>query len=244
VGHQGGRPVAFFSKPIAPRHAKLVAYERELIELVQAVRHWRPYLWGCHFVVRTNHRSLRFLLDQRLMTIPQHHWASKLLGFDFIVEYKPRTLNVVADARSRRDEHSGKVLAISMPTFALYDEIRQEIVGDTVLSQLQDAVRGGAKPPNGQWRMVWCCSKGGYFSHHHQACCNQFLSLFMALGMRVFTRLYIVYEHIYMSRMIGRWCKTLLALVWCARAIRANMMRSRPDLPRGKGTFDWWRTRR
>ena len=63
VLHQGGGPVAFFSKPIAPRHAKLAAYERELIGLVQAVRHWRPYLWGRCFIVRTDHRSLRFLLD-------------------------------------------------------------------------------------------------------------------------------------------------------------------------------------
>jgi transposase InsO family protein len=36
--------VAFFSKPIAPRHAKLAAYERELIGLVHAVCHWRAYL--------------------------------------------------------------------------------------------------------------------------------------------------------------------------------------------------------
>jgi hypothetical protein len=64
--------VAFFSKPIAPQHAKLAAYERKIIELVQAVRHWRPYLWGHRFVVRTDHRSLRFILDQRLTTIPQY----------------------------------------------------------------------------------------------------------------------------------------------------------------------------
>jgi hypothetical protein len=31
--------VAFFSKQIAPRHAKLAAYECELISLVQAVQH-------------------------------------------------------------------------------------------------------------------------------------------------------------------------------------------------------------
>jgi hypothetical protein len=41
---QEGHPVAFFSRPIAPRHRALAAYERELIGLVQAVRHWRPYL--------------------------------------------------------------------------------------------------------------------------------------------------------------------------------------------------------
>jgi hypothetical protein len=39
VLHQGDGPIAFFSRPMAPRHAKLVAYERELISLVQVVRH-------------------------------------------------------------------------------------------------------------------------------------------------------------------------------------------------------------
>jgi hypothetical protein len=95
--------VAFFSRPIAPQHKHLAAYECELTGLVQAVRYWRPYLWGRSFVVRTDHYSLKFLLDQRLSTIPQHHWVSKLLGFDFHVEFRPGRQNIVADALSRRD---------------------------------------------------------------------------------------------------------------------------------------------
>jgi hypothetical protein len=47
VLHQGAGPVAFFSRPFAVRHLKLAAYEWELIGLLQFVRHWRPYLWGC-----------------------------------------------------------------------------------------------------------------------------------------------------------------------------------------------------
>jgi hypothetical protein len=39
VLHQGVRPMAFFSRAIAPHHAKLTAYERELIDLVKEVRH-------------------------------------------------------------------------------------------------------------------------------------------------------------------------------------------------------------
>ena len=59
-------------------------YPPILIGLVQAVRHWRPYLWGGgHFAVRTDHYNLKFLLDQRLSTVPQHQWISKLFGFDF-----------------------------------------------------------------------------------------------------------------------------------------------------------------
>jgi hypothetical protein len=44
VLHQSHNPIAFFSRSIAPCHAKLATYERELIMLVQAVCHWRPYL--------------------------------------------------------------------------------------------------------------------------------------------------------------------------------------------------------
>jgi hypothetical protein len=72
VLHQGVGPLAFFSRPFAARHLKLAAYERELIGLVQVMRHWRPYLWGCHFIVRIDHYSLKYLLDQRLLTVPQH----------------------------------------------------------------------------------------------------------------------------------------------------------------------------
>lgn len=81
--HQGQGPIAFFSRTVAPQHAKLAAYERELIRLVQAVRHWRSYLWTAEFIVRTDHYSLKHLLDQCLSTIPQHTWVSKLFGYSF-----------------------------------------------------------------------------------------------------------------------------------------------------------------
>jgi hypothetical protein len=42
---QEGYPVTFFSRPVVPRHRSLAAYDRELIGLVQEVRHWWPYLW-------------------------------------------------------------------------------------------------------------------------------------------------------------------------------------------------------
>jgi hypothetical protein len=89
VLHQGGGPIAFFRRACAPHHAKLAAYERELIGLVKAVHHWRPYLWPRDFIVRTDHYSLKYLLDQRLSTISQHAWVSKLFGYQFTVEFKP-----------------------------------------------------------------------------------------------------------------------------------------------------------
>ena len=129
VLHQDAGPLAFFRQPFVAHHLELAAYERKLIELVHAVRHWRPYLWGRHFLVHIDHYSLKFLLDQRLSTVPQHQWISKFFGFDFAVEYCPGHLNIMVDALSRRGMEEGTTPvpaahALSGPMFALFDDIR------------------------------------------------------------------------------------------------------------------------
>jgi hypothetical protein len=108
---------------VALYHQKLPAYERELIGLVKAVLHWRPYIWGCPFTVCTGHYSLKFLLDQQLSTIPQHTWVSKLFGYDLTVVYRQGKLNGAADALSRQEEDPAAVHAISSPTFELFDKL-------------------------------------------------------------------------------------------------------------------------
>ena len=55
------------------------------------------------FIIRTDHKSLKYILDQRLTTTFQQKWLVKLLEFDFDIEYKPERDNVVADALSRMD---------------------------------------------------------------------------------------------------------------------------------------------
>lgn len=76
-------------------------------------------------MVRIDHYNLKFLLDERLSTIPQYQWASKLLGFNFTVEYKPGSANIVADSLSHRDTELGAeitTLSLSGPTFQLFDD--------------------------------------------------------------------------------------------------------------------------
>jgi len=113
------------------------------------VRHWCPYLWGRKFVVRTDHYALKFMLDQRLSTVPQLQWISKLFGFDFSVEYRPGRLNTVADALSHCDQQELQSNTMSMPSFDLFAELRSEINADPSLQHLRDnitAIRGD------QWR--------------------------------------------------------------------------------------------
>jgi hypothetical protein len=42
---------------------------------------------GQAFIIKTDHFSLKFLLDQCLAMIPQHQWATKLITFDFHIEF-------------------------------------------------------------------------------------------------------------------------------------------------------------
>jgi hypothetical protein len=146
VLHQGDGPVAFFSRAVAEHHTKLPAYERELIGLVKAVRHWRPYVWGRFFLVRTDHFSLKFILDQRLTTIPQHTWVTKLFGYDFEVEYRQGKHNVVADALSRRGEELLENHAISGPSFAALHTLRDELRNHPKAMILRNQIAAGTTP--------------------------------------------------------------------------------------------------
>lgn len=121
---------------MAARHFKLAAYERELTGLAKAVQHWRPYLWGKSFLIRTDHYSLKYLLEQRHTTSPQQHWINKLMGFDFCVEYKVGHLNKASDALSRRPGKEELLYSMSQPRVLLLDAIREEIYNDASLQEL------------------------------------------------------------------------------------------------------------
>lgn len=96
-------------------------------------------------MVRTDHYNLKFLLDQRLATIPQHHWVGKLLGFNFSIEYKARHTNVVADALSRRDREEGAIFAISRPRFDFINRLRAAHEMDPALRTLRDELVVGQR---------------------------------------------------------------------------------------------------
>ena len=92
---QNQRPVAFFSQALPITHRFKAVYERELMVIVLAVQ---KYLLGKPFVVRTDQKSLKFLLEQRAIGGEYQRWIAKLLGYDFVIEYKKGLENKAADA--------------------------------------------------------------------------------------------------------------------------------------------------
>lgn len=84
-----GRSLAYYSHVLGPRVCLKSVYERELMAIVLAIQKWRPYLLGRRFVVRTDQRSLKFLLEQRGVTEDHQKWLSKIMGYTFDIVYKP-----------------------------------------------------------------------------------------------------------------------------------------------------------
>ncbi|XP_019265828.1 PREDICTED: uncharacterized protein LOC109243359 [Nicotiana attenuata] len=110
---QEGRPIAYLSKAFSAQNRGLSTYEKEYMAVLTAVEKWRHYLQGGHFIVRTDHQSLKFLLEQKITTALQQKGLTKLLGLDYEVQYKKGTENRVADALSRRQDQESTLLAIS-----------------------------------------------------------------------------------------------------------------------------------
>lgn len=112
---QQGRPIAYFSKGLSNKHQGLSTYEKELLAIVLATQKWNYYLQGNHFVIKTDHQSLKFLLEQRLSTLLQQKWLSNIIGFDYEIVYKTGAENKVADALSRLPENknSGTLLQLT-----------------------------------------------------------------------------------------------------------------------------------
>lgn len=98
---QDQQPLAFISKASAPKHYGLSVYEKELLSVVYAMGKWTHYLTRRHFVIQTDHKSMKFLLEQRLHNESQLRWLIKLMGYHYKICYKPGKDNIVTDALSR-----------------------------------------------------------------------------------------------------------------------------------------------
>lgn len=67
---------------------------------MMAVEKWRPYLQHQHFTIRTDHKSLLYLTEQRSHTKLQHKALLKLVDLQFSIIYKKGINNAAADALS------------------------------------------------------------------------------------------------------------------------------------------------
>jgi hypothetical protein len=119
---QTNHPVAYMSKALSARNQTLSAYEKECLAILMAIDKWRPYLQHQPFIIRTDHKSLLHLVDQRLHTPLQHKAFVKLMGLRYSIQYKKGSTNMAADALSRQFD-SAAFMAVSLATPAWLDNL-------------------------------------------------------------------------------------------------------------------------
>ncbi|CAM8880125.1 unnamed protein product [Rhodiola kirilowii] len=138
---QDHHPICYISRKLGPRHQSLSVYEKELLAVVHAVQSWSSYLAHRPFIIKTDQRSLKYLLEQKITTPFQHMRLSKLMGYSFEIQYKQGKENYAADALSRVPDSQLLSITLSQAHQGFYDSIKLLWHSDPKLSKIIAALQ-------------------------------------------------------------------------------------------------------
>ncbi|GBG77114.1 hypothetical protein CBR_g23439 [Chara braunii] len=119
------RPIEYMSKKMPSRTLAKSTYEKELYAIYKALTHWRHYLLGRFFIVRTDHQTLKWMRTQPLLSDALKRWIEVIEQYDFEPQYLKGEYNNVADALSHRPDFSSALIT----EFGLADDVTHSTVG-------------------------------------------------------------------------------------------------------------------
>ena len=96
------RVIAFGSKTLSKSQRRYCTTYKELLAVVFFVKQYRHYLLGRRFLVRTDHSSLRWLLNFKDSEGLIGRWLMSLQNFNFEIEHRKGVLHTNADGLSRK----------------------------------------------------------------------------------------------------------------------------------------------
>ena len=95
------RVIAYYSHNFTNTERNYCARRRELLAIVNSVKHFEVYLKGPTFLIRTDHASLRFIKTIKELPGQFARWIMYLEEFSYKIEVRKGTLHSNADGLSR-----------------------------------------------------------------------------------------------------------------------------------------------
>ncbi|KAI3706945.1 hypothetical protein L6452_25044 [Arctium lappa] len=107
---QRGKVIAYASRQLKIHEQNYPTHDLELATVVFALKLWQHYLYGTKCTLFTDHKSLKYVFDQKELNMRQRRWLELLKDYDCELFYHPGKANVVDDALSQND-YSGSIRA-------------------------------------------------------------------------------------------------------------------------------------
>jgi len=103
-------PVAFWSRKCIPAECNYDIHDREMLAIVESMKHWRHYLEGAKYPIqiRSDHKNLETFMTTKMLNRRQARWAEFLANYDFVLVHIKGTKNP-ADGPSRRPDYMENV---------------------------------------------------------------------------------------------------------------------------------------
>ena len=102
VQDDGGEVViAYASRSLSRQEQRYCVTRRELLAVVEFIHHFRHYLLGVHFTLRTDHGSLVWIQNFKEPEGQLARWLERLQEYTFTVVHRPGNQHKNADALSR-----------------------------------------------------------------------------------------------------------------------------------------------
>jgi hypothetical protein len=122
-GHE--HPMAFFSGSLQLAEINYDIYDRELLAIIKAIRHWCHHLLGARhpFRILTDHNNLTYFCELHHILGRQARWLETLADYDFTFHHIPGVTNTVADLLSCRPDLNGGVNPLNKHVTVLPDHL-------------------------------------------------------------------------------------------------------------------------
>lgn len=136
------QPLAFYSKKLEPAQTRYSTFDRELLAIYLAIKHFRYFVEGRNFTIYTDHKPLTTALFTKTERSPrQANHLDYISQFTSDIRYIEGRNNVVADYLSRPIEISASDMTmIDLPTLA-----KMQVNDDELKNLLSTGNQNGSK---------------------------------------------------------------------------------------------------